>query len=179
MDWQDKLYKDFSYLYRGRKLSLRHSLMGFGFECGEGWKDILEVLSILIMDEIKKQDKLWKIRPYLITVVGAWNTLMRLQPKWLQNSSTFGNYPRFTVNIFEGFTAVQVKEKYGTLRFYMNYETEVISKYIRLAELLSESTCEKCGASGKIRGTGWMYVACDEHTAAHDLPASNPEDETV
>jgi len=61
---------------------------------------------------------------------------------------------------FEMF-AVQVKEKYGTLRFYMSCETEEISKLIADAERLSYKTCESCGASGTIRDNGWVTVRCD------------------
>jgi hypothetical protein len=58
--------------------------------------------------------------------------------------------------------AVQVKEKYGTLRFYMSCETDEISNLIRDCERLSEKTCEKCGAPGTYRGVSWVEVRCDE-----------------
>lgn len=58
--------------------------------------------------------------------------------------------------------AVQVKEKYGTLRFYMSSETNEISDLIEEAEALSSQTCESCGAPAKMRGTYWMEVKCDE-----------------
>lgn len=57
--------------------------------------------------------------------------------------------------------AVQIKEKYGTLRFYMSCETDEISELIRDAEALSSQTCEACGASGKMRGKTWYEVKCD------------------
>jgi hypothetical protein len=62
----------------------------------------------------------------------------------------------------------QVKEKYGTLRFYMTTETDEMSKLIRKAEKESEKTCEQCGKPGKIRGHGWLYTACLEHTKEGD-----------
>jgi hypothetical protein len=58
--------------------------------------------------------------------------------------------------------AVQVKEKYGTLRFYMLRETDEISDLIEDAEALSSQTCENCGAPGKMRGACWMEVRCDQ-----------------
>jgi len=58
--------------------------------------------------------------------------------------------------------AVQVKEKYGTLRFYMSCETDEISDLIAEAEALSSQTCENCGALAKMRGTRWMEVKCDK-----------------
>lgn len=65
-------------------------------------------------------------------------------------------------------TVDQVKEKYGTLRFYMSVETEEMSKFISEAENKSAVTCETCGNRGKLRGRGWYYTACDEHTGEKD-----------
>lgn len=60
-------------------------------------------------------------------------------------------------------TAVQIKEKYGTLRFYMSTETDKMSKLIAKAEARSEVTCEKCGDKGKLRTDGWYTTLCTEH----------------
>ena len=57
----------------------------------------------------------------------------------------------------------QVKEKFGALRFYYDGGDEVIEGMVRLAETMSECTCETCGGPGKLRGTKWMYTACDNH----------------
>ncbi len=58
--------------------------------------------------------------------------------------------------------AVQIKEKYGTLRFYMSCETDEISELIHEYEALSSQTCECCGAPAKMRGRHWMEVKCDK-----------------
>lgn len=60
-----------------------------------------------------------------------------------------------------GMYAVQVKEKYGTLRFYMSSETDEISDLIGKAEVLSTQVCESCGDPGKMRGSCWMEVRCE------------------
>lgn len=65
--------------------------------------------------------------------------------------------------------AEQVKEKYGTLRFYVYGGDERIDGMIRMAEAMSAVTCEQCGKPGKFRGRGWYYTACDEHTREEDL----------
>jgi len=62
-----------------------------------------------------------------------------------------------------GAVAVQVKEKYGTLRFYLNGYNEKIDKFIRTAERKSAKTCEVCGKPGKLHTDGWCYVSCKEH----------------
>ena len=54
-----------------------------------------------------------------------------------------------------------VKEKYGTLRYYMDGETPKISVLIDKAEGESAKTCEMCGKQGKLRGTAWVSILCD------------------
>ena len=58
--------------------------------------------------------------------------------------------------------ATQVKEKYGDLRYYLNYEDNVISGYVRHASKLSETTCELCGKPGTLLGGKWFKVRCEE-----------------
>lgn len=57
--------------------------------------------------------------------------------------------------------ASQVKEKFGTLRFYMTSATDEMYKLISEAESESARTCEMCGAPGKTRGGGWLVTLCD------------------
>lgn len=59
--------------------------------------------------------------------------------------------------------ATQIKEKFGTLRFYMSSETDEMSKLIEQAELKSATICEKCGDFGELRQDGWWKVLCDTH----------------
>jgi len=59
--------------------------------------------------------------------------------------------------------AAQVKEKWGTLRFYMTASTDEMDVLIREAEAQSRTTCEVCGKPGKLYPCGWYYVACEEH----------------
>lgn len=63
----------------------------------------------------------------------------------------------------ECLSASQVKEKFGTLRFYMCSTNDDIEKLIGEAEDESSVTCETCGAPGIRRGTAWLYTSCDEH----------------
>ena len=58
--------------------------------------------------------------------------------------------------------AVQVKEKYGTLRFYITDGTELHYEAIDDAECQSAVTCEQCGKPGTLRRGGWMTTRCDE-----------------
>lgn len=60
--------------------------------------------------------------------------------------------------------AVQVKEKYGSLRFYMSGENDEMEKWIEEAENKSAETCEICGKRGRIRGRGWYACRCIKHS---------------
>lgn len=59
--------------------------------------------------------------------------------------------------------ATQVKEKFGTLRFYIIGGDGKIDDAIGFAEFLSGKICEVCGSTGaKIRGKGWFITRCDK-----------------
>lgn len=76
------------------------------------------------------------------------------------------------------FTASQVKEKFGTLRFYFDMEIpdgaeqapiwDIAHAVVGQAEGKSAYTCETCGEYGRMRGNGWLYTACDAHTKEAD-----------
>lgn len=72
-------------------------------------------------------------------------------------------------NVADEIVAIQVKEKFGTLRFYVSVYEETIQSYIKEAEKKSCITCETCGCEGKLRGAVWYYTACDLHTETKDL----------
>lgn len=61
------------------------------------------------------------------------------------------------------YSASQVKEKFGTLRFYMSAETEEMTAAIQAAEERSAVTCEECGEPGRLRGSGWLRTTCGKH----------------
>jgi len=62
----------------------------------------------------------------------------------------------------EHIRASQVKEKYGTLRFYMTASSDRMNEAIGQAEELCIKTCEYCGQSGELRCLiGWFSTECD------------------
>jgi hypothetical protein len=58
---------------------------------------------------------------------------------------------------------VQVKEKFGGLRFYTNGGTPEMHNYIHFAEMISRNMCEECGAPGKTRNGRWIRTLCEKH----------------
>jgi hypothetical protein len=66
----------------------------------------------------------------------------------------------FVLHPYTGFAVSQVKEKFGTLRYYCPINGR-IDAFISLAECLSENTCEECGAAGKLgESAGWYSTKC-------------------
>lgn len=63
--------------------------------------------------------------------------------------------------------AAQVKEKFGILRFYLDFGTKEMAELIREAEVKSATTCEMCGVAGQKRSDGWIKVRCDWCEARH------------
>lgn len=56
----------------------------------------------------------------------------------------------------------QVKEKFGTLRFYVSSAPEWYWDLISYYEILSERICEKCGNKGTLRtDRNWILTLCD------------------
>jgi len=60
-------------------------------------------------------------------------------------------------------TLDQVKEKFGTLRFYFTGGDDYIRGMVTMAEAMSSITCETCGKPGTSTGGGWIKTACVEH----------------
>jgi len=59
--------------------------------------------------------------------------------------------------------AVQIKEKFGMIRFYYNGGDNIISGMVRLAEELSDRICEDCGVMNETvvnTGKGWVRTLC-------------------
>lgn len=55
----------------------------------------------------------------------------------------------------------QVKEKFGSLRFYISGGDEYVHNLITEAEMKSAVTCENCGQPGKLHRIGWLRTLCD------------------
>src|ERR1700730_10742662 len=63
------------------------------------------------------------------------------------------------------FEVLQVKQKLGGLRVYVNHSTKVIRNRIEAAQLESLRTCEVCGQPGSRREGDWIPAVCDEHAS--------------
>lgn len=129
----EKLYKKYTGLYMQKDLNMQQTAMCWGFSCGDGWYNIVDSLSRGISNHVD-----------------------------CLNCEGFHDYkekPEDHVRV--EIQAVQVKEKYGTLRFYVNQSDDYVDGLIEMAELMSAVTCEACGSPGEINSGGWRMVRCD------------------
>jgi len=66
-------------------------------------------------------------------------------------------------------TVDQVKEKFGTLRFYYQGGNDLIHGMVWFAESMSGRICVKCGEPGTRQSdNGWVYTACKAHSQSND-----------
>ena len=69
----------------------------------------------------------------------------------------------------EWFILDQVKSKYASLRVYYHVNNcgdrkfyDKIDKVITMAEKECAKICEQCGKPGKLVGTSWVWIKCEE-----------------
>lgn len=71
----------------------------------------------------------------------------------------------------------QVKEKFGTLRFYYDGGDDQVRGMVDFAEYLSSKTCQETGASGslcvKAKGFAWYKTLCPERAEQHGYKRVN------
>jgi hypothetical protein len=134
-------------IFGNRNKSMQETAMCWGFEHGDGWFEIINQLCANIQHHIE-----WSHKNH------AWNL------KWNEE------HPEETRPVREVVPQVvadQVKEKFGTLRFYYHGGDDEISGMVRMAESMSAVTCETCGSPGIQRGGGWIRTLCDTHEAEY------------
>lgn len=150
--------------------------IAFGFECGDGWYEILDALMDGIHNKIKTSiefpDKEIKSKFWRWVFNGLERKLRRKSYKWKKVWKTTQRFKKMfkTVNSKPlQVNLTQVKEKFGGLRFYFdtsggrNRDSWEIDGMVRLAENLSYRTCEFCGSTKNVGMTkGWLTVCCKE-----------------
>jgi hypothetical protein len=65
------------------------------------------------------------------------------------------------------FEVLQMKEKFGGLRFPVNDANDAIRQRIEVAIQESFVTCEVCGQPGELREGDGIKALCDEHATGH------------
>ena len=126
----------------------------------DGWFDIIDMLCNNIQHRI---DNAVKQRQYAI----EWNQQVNDPDNdWSDKSSFIKREERVVPELVEQVVAKQIKEKFGTLRFYYDGGDEFIRGLDSMAASMSSVVCEVCGSPGSSRSTKkqrWVLVLCDKH----------------
>lgn len=147
----EKLCTLFPKIFADRKAFVGTSAMCWGFECGDGWYEIIYHLCSNIQEYIDGRQ-------------AATDRAIEHNAK----NEAEGREYRFKVpEPVTQVIAVQVKEKFGGLRFYVHGGDEVTDHYITFAENMSYRVCDECGHIGQLYKGGWWHTKCEEHEAAY------------
>ena len=172
-----------------RNKPMMETCMCWGFECGAGWFNILDQLMGNIQHhidwKIKQRDGAIKYNDMAAQAKAGNFDLFEEDMKALPNDEykekrlaeiVAGDF-REVPDVIPQVTLDQVKEKYGTLRFYYSGGDDVIDGMVRMAESMTEVTCEECGNVGERRGGGWIHTFCTPCEEARELARQKAEEE--
>lgn len=156
------LVKRFPEFFKNRYGSPHDTCMCWGFECGDGWFNLLYQSCVLVEGHIKHIVKQNEFREQIKQSILAGKEVHETwQEEFKQNKLEAKPVPTFV--------AAQVKEKFGTLRFYYDGGDDYINGVVSFAENSSAHTCEECGLPGKLRHGGWVRTLCDNHAKVENV----------
>lgn len=100
------------------------------------------------------------IRVLLERIPDGWGRWISCGPGWYPILAELEGRLR---EIDPDYRVLQIKEKFGTLRFYWtSRHDEAAQVAVAAAEAASARTCERCGAAGRLRiRRTWMQTVCD------------------
>lgn len=142
-----KLCEAYPLMFKNRHAPMNETCMCWGFEHGDGWYEIINQLCANIQHHIDWSHK-----------SNAWDI------KW---NAEHPDEQREVRPIVPQVVVDQVKEKFGTLRFYYTGGDDVIDGMVRMAEAMTGVTCEQCGAPAVTRSGGWVRTLCETHEAEY------------
>jgi len=175
---KEALMNKYPLLYGDKNKSMQETCMCWGLDISAGWLKLVDELSVKLETEIQnfldenkddlrceKCSRKKQEHTDFYTFLEDGDTVVPIEdiekfkvlnpntkPEDIFSCLSFEkSYPK----------ASQVKEKYGSLRFYMTTSTDKMETLINDAETLSYKTCESCGepGSGCHRGS-WIKTLC-------------------
>jgi hypothetical protein len=155
-----KLFDKFPHMFKTRHDRMQ-SCMGFGFECGDGWYNIMYELMQKIDDFIEDgenveiqqvKEKFGTLRFYYNYDYNGWN--------WWITCPRFLSRFRWCYRLFSKINIFVNKIRKDLFNYYTR--GEIVSQMVDDAYNLTYKTCELCGAKGKMRTEGWNIVLCKE-----------------
>lgn len=181
----EALCKKYPKIFRDRHAPMTHTAMCWGFDCGDGWYNIINNLCANIQHHIdwsrrQRATALHYNRALKRAVNGDKEPLLAYYTfnKDKKNNKEWSEYAIHIVEqeVSKDITqyrdvplacpqvvADQVKEKFGTLRFYYHGGDDYCRGLESMAASMSGVTCEDCGNVGKHLAQGWYRTLCETH----------------
>jgi hypothetical protein len=168
----DLLCKRYPNIFADRNRTMTETAMCWGFEHGDGWYNIIDQLCANIQSHIDQSVKnnQWDLKYNAMVTKALAGDITELEEYY---NGYYNADDRMKETLEQGLknvrpvipqvVAEQVKEKFGTLRFYYRGGDDYISGLVSMAESMSAVTCEVCGDPGESRGNGWISTLCDKH----------------
>lgn len=135
----EELCRKYPKIFRDRYASPQSTCMCWGFDCGDGWYDLIDTLCSHVQNHVDN-----KLRSQKFKVEHG-----DIKPEEVLTEEE--------VQV----VAAQVKEKFGGLRFYVDGADDEVRGMIEMAEGMSYKICEDCGNRGSTRDAGWLRTMCD------------------
>lgn len=147
------LCKKYPKIFADRRKPMNETCMCWGFSHDDGWFHLIDTLCGAIQSHIDSNNE-W-VEEYGLP---AWKkiqdgTVEKDKFDWLEKE------PQLIPQV----VADQVKEKFGTLRFYYHGGDEKIHGMVQMAEWMSSQICEVCGRMDELvnqNSKGWIRTTC-------------------
>lgn len=179
------LCKQYPKIFRDRHAPMTETCMCWGFDVGDGWFNIIDQMCRNMQWHIdhSRKDRARALR-YNRALKRAFdgndtellnyftfNRVHRQNKKWsdyaiqsvaqelAKGIPDYREVPEACPQV----VATQVKEKFGTLRFYYYGGDDYCRGVESLADSMSAVTCEVCGNPGKLLTQGWHRTLCETH----------------
>ena len=174
------LCKRYPKIFRDRHSPMTVTAMCWGFDIGDGWFNIIDRMCRSMQWHIdgSRKNRARALR-YNRAVKRAMNGDLEPLTKYhtygkglqaheyavkytnedVERGLKFRDVPKACPQV----VASQVKEKFGTLRFYYYGGDEYCHGVESLADSMSAVTCENCGTPGKLLTQGWFRTLCETH----------------
>lgn len=161
-----KLVEKYPLIFKNRYAPMTETAMCWGFSHGDGWYNIIDTLCGLLYSKYRQAQERYEN-------LVKWKSEHNGHYPWkggkpITDEDIAAAKAKMDEEEQKIPVASQIKEKFGTLRFYVDGATDEHYNFIRFAESMSFRTCETCGAPGKYYPFGWHHVACDAHASEDD-----------
>jgi hypothetical protein len=169
-----QLCEKYPKIFVNRHGSVQETCMCWGFSHGDGWYNIINQLCANIQSHIDWSNDNYKnslkynamIKDMQVGNFDSFNEYMSFgtdEFKDKRRNEILESGPRKLQEPCPQVIAEQVKEKFGTLRFYYQGGDAYVNGLVRMAESMTSVTCESCGVPANTSNhNGWIGTLCND-----------------